>query len=156
VRRSQGTRAQMDMVQGRASRALCLAGSPMGWPSYWKQASKKGYALNRCSRMVTRHEAVSAQTARPQTGPTPSEGRGVKKINRSHTHTHTDREQHPRHTHTHTRQEQHPKPPNEHPPQTLKNARRWRADGVKEGRGVKTDGEKGTGNGKQASKKAAR
>jgi len=49
-----------------------------------------------------------------------------------HTHTHT-------HTHTptenttpdtHTRQEQHPKPPNEHPSQTLNNARRWRDDGA--------------------------
>ena len=39
-----------------------------------------------------------------------------------HTHTHTDREQHPRHTRT--RQEQHPTPPNEHLPQTLNNARR--------------------------------
>jgi len=53
---------------------------------------------------------------------------GCKKINRSHTH--TDREQHPRHRHTHTRQEQHPKPPNEHLPQTLNNARRWRDDGA--------------------------
>ena len=32
--------------------------------------------------------------------------------------------------HTHTRQEQHPKPPNEHPPQTLNNARRGRDDGA--------------------------
>ena len=48
-----------------------------------------------------------------------------------HTHTHTDREPHPRHRHTRTRQEQHPKPPNEHLPQTLKNARRWRDDGVR-------------------------
>jgi len=53
---------------------------------------------------------------------------GCKKINRSHTH--TDREQHPRHRHTHTRQEQHPKPPNEHLPQTLNTARRWRDDGA--------------------------
>jgi len=44
------------------------------------------------------------------------------------THTHTDREQHPRHRYTHTRQEQHPTSPNEHPPQTLNNARRWRDD----------------------------
>ena len=33
-----------------------------------------------------------------------------------------DREQHPRHT----RPQQHPKPQNEHPAQTLNNARRWR------------------------------
>jgi len=35
-----------------------------------------------------------------------------KQINRSHTH--TDREQHPRHRHTRTRQEHHPNPPNKH------------------------------------------
>jgi len=45
-------------------------------------------------------------------------------------HTHTDREQHPRHRHTRTRQGQHPNPPNEHLPQTLNNARRWRDDGA--------------------------
>jgi len=50
-----------------------------------------------------------------------------KQINRSHTHSHTDREQYPD---THTRQEQHPKPSNQHPPQTLNNARRWRDDGA--------------------------
>ena len=50
------------------------------------------------------------------------------KISTGHTHAHTDREQHPRHRHTRTRQEQHPKPPNEHLPQTLNNARRWRDD----------------------------
>jgi len=44
-----------------------------------------------------------------------------KKINRSHTHTHTDREQHPRHRHTHKWREQHPKPPNEHLPIILNN-----------------------------------
>ena len=43
-------------------------------------------------------------------------------------HIHTDREQRPRHTHT--RQEQHPTPPNEHLPQTLNSARRWRDDGA--------------------------
>jgi len=32
--------------------------------------------------------------------------------------------------HTRIRQEQHPRPPNEHPPQTLNNARRWRDDGA--------------------------
>ena len=42
---------------------------------------------------------------------------------------HTDREQHPTPTHTRTRQ-QHPKPSNEHLPQTLNNARRWRDDGA--------------------------
>jgi len=36
------------------------------------------------------------------------------KINRSHTHTEREREQHPRHTHTHTQRKQHPKPPNKH------------------------------------------
>ena len=49
-----------------------------------------------------------------------------KKINRSHTHTHRQRTTPPTPTHTRTRQEQHPKPPNEHLPQTLNNARRWR------------------------------
>jgi len=46
-----------------------------------------------------------------------------KQINRSHTH--TDREQHPRHQNTRTRQKQHHTPPKEHLPQTLNNARRW-------------------------------
>jgi len=49
-----------------------------------------------------------------------------KHINRSYTHTHTPTENNTPDTHTHTRQEHHPKPPNEHPPQTLNNARRWR------------------------------
>jgi len=40
---------------------------------------------------------------------TPPPATPVHKINKSHTH--TDREQHPRHRHTHTRQEQHPKSP---------------------------------------------
>jgi len=44
----------------------------------------------------------------------------------THTHTHRQRTNIPRHRHTRTRQEQHPKPPNEHLPQTLNNARRWR------------------------------
>jgi len=44
------------------------------------------------------------------------------------THTHTDREQQPRYTHTHDKNK--PTPPNEHPPQTLNNARRWRDDGT--------------------------
>ena len=54
------------------------------------------------------------------------------KINRSHTHTHTHRQRTtpPTPTHTRTRQERHPKPPNEHLPQTLHNARRWRDDGA--------------------------
>jgi len=46
-----------------------------------------------------------------------------KKINRSHTHTPTEN------NNTRTRQEQHPKSPNEHLPQTLNSARRWRDDG---------------------------
>jgi len=49
-----------------------------------------------------------------------------------HTHTHTPTENNTSDTdtHTHTRQEQHLKPPNEHLPQTLNNARRWRDDGA--------------------------
>jgi len=43
---------------------------------------------------------------------------------------HTPTENNTPDTHTHTRPEQHPKPPNEHPPQTLNNARRWRDDGA--------------------------
>ena len=43
------------------------------------------------------------------------------------THTHTDREQHPRHRHTHAHDENNT--PNEHLPQALNNARRWRDDG---------------------------
>jgi len=50
--------------------------------------------------------------------------RGQKKINRSHTHAYTPTENNT--PDTHTRQEQHPKPQNEHPPQTLNNAVRWR------------------------------
>ena len=46
-----------------------------------------------------------------------------------HIHTHTQRTT-PPHRHTHIRQEQHPKPANEHPPQKLNNARRWRDDGA--------------------------
>jgi len=49
-----------------------------------------------------------------------------KKINRSHTHTPT--ENNTPDTDTRTRKEQHPKPPNEHLPQTLNLARRWRDD----------------------------
>jgi len=51
-----------------------------------------------------------------------------KTINRSHAHrTHRQRK-HPRHRHTHAHDKN--PPPNEHLPQALNNARRWRDDGV--------------------------
>jgi len=48
----------------------------------------------------------------------------------THTHTHTPTENNTLDTDTHTRPEQHPKPSNDHLPQTLNNARRWRDDGA--------------------------
>jgi len=67
---------------------------------------------------------------------------GIKKTARSSihvkrstglTHTEREREHHPdTDTHTHTRQENTPKPPNEHTPQTLNNARRWRTSKSKQ------------------------
>jgi len=70
-------------------------------------------------------------------GPPTSHGRAPVWVNpmewkrsTGHTHTHTPTENNTPDTDTHTRQEQHPKPPNEHLPQTLNNARRWRDDGA--------------------------
>jgi len=57
--------------------------------------------------------------------PNTAGGVEVKKKNRSHTH--TDREQHPRHRHAHAHDKN---TPNEHLPQALNNARRWRDDGA--------------------------
>ena len=55
--------------------------------------------------------------------------RGSKRSTR-HTHTHPDREQHPRHQHAHTHDKNNTPPPHEHLPQTLNHARRWRDDGA--------------------------
>jgi len=58
--------------------------------------------------------------------PSPLVSSPCENINRSHTRTHRQRTTSPTPTHTRTPQEQHPKPPNEHLPQTLNKARRWR------------------------------
>jgi len=108
---------------GRGRRRPLLGNTPVrAARSRWARspwAASGSNAQSRCRQPTTSVE---------EGGGCGGGGGGKKQKNQQVTHTPTENTT----PDTHTRQEQHPKPPNEHPPQTLNNARRWRDDGARQ------------------------
>ena len=96
---------------------------------YYKPSVKRTGVNNKCGRSSSPQPRHERRCPVKRTGV----NNRCEQINRSHTQTHTytpTENNTPRHRNTRTRQEQHPKPPNEHLPQTLNSARRWRDNGA--------------------------
>jgi len=103
-------------------------------PPHLRTGAVNGRCARGCERGCRHSRAAHPSVLEPQTGRCGMTGiRGsvsgmCKPINRSHAHrTHRQRK-HPRHRHTHAHNKE--KKHNEHLPQALNNARRWRDDGT--------------------------